>query len=160
MEEPVGGLLRSSLAGNSYSPISQVRVPQPTPTYYLSHIFAARDDFWAPSGASFSLQPGLQPRSVRRLKPPLQDKAQCHLIFPTLGWLGGVSLSRLPPGFRPAFRADPQWRVFASIAKSVGCRAVWPIRLMVSRIQRDAGQKPGGSLERLTPQTGNTFKEN
>jgi heme a synthase len=29
----------------------------------------------APGGASFSLQPGLQPRSGRRLKPPLQAKA-------------------------------------------------------------------------------------
>jgi hypothetical protein len=41
-------------------------------------IFARSDDF---GGASFSLQPGLQPRSGRRLKPALQAQARSTTIW-------------------------------------------------------------------------------
>src|SRR5579862_4454477 len=51
-------------------------------------------------GAGFSLQPGLQPRSGRRLKPPLQAKARATylklalaaLLLPLMGAAAGVSI--------------------------------------------------------------------
>ena len=70
-------------------------------------------------------------------------------IPPTFAMVGGVSLLRLPPGFGPAWRVNPkrlaEGAAFANIPTAAERSAV------VLWAARDAGQKPGGSLEGPAP---------
>ena len=61
--------------------------------------------------------------------------------------VGGVSLSRLPPGFGPALRVNPKMAGFAKITKAAAAERL----AVVSLAGLDAGPKPGGGLERPTP---------
>src|SRR5579862_6235567 len=66
------------------------------------------------------------------------------LTSATTGAMGGVSLSRLPPGFGPASRSSQ------GASANRFATAVLP-EFDHFALARNAGPKPGGSLERLTP---------